>query len=224
MKTGSSVCPLDQLSIIPFKKSAYLRSYLTTIIQTVRKSGQIPDTWRKAASILIHKKESTDDPQNFRPITRQSVSLISFTSTIRNAMYEFLSKNNYIENRIQKGFTPGMSGTFEHTAHLAYLIRRAKKKQRSLTIALLDLRNAFGEVHHKLIEAPFTLYRIAPERSDFHTGFGCCLHYATVIRYATRSKNHSALEVMRFWRVCLNIVAFICSLLQYFIAVVCFAF
>ena len=25
----------------------------------------------------------------------------------------------------------------------------------------------------------------------------------------------------RFWRVCFNIVAFICSLLQYFIAVVC---
>jgi hypothetical protein len=68
MKTGSSACPLDQLSIIPFKKSAYLRSYLATIIQTVWKSGQIPDL-RKAASILIHKKESTDDPQNFRPIT-----------------------------------------------------------------------------------------------------------------------------------------------------------
>ena len=30
---------------------------------------------------------------------------------------------------------------FEHTAHLAYLIRRAKKQQRSLTITLLDLRN-----------------------------------------------------------------------------------
>ena len=35
---------------------------------------------------------------------------------------------------------------------------------------------------HMLIKAPFTLYRIASERSDFHTGFGCCLHYATVIR------------------------------------------
>ena len=28
---------------------------------------------------------------------------------------------------------------------------------------------------------------------------------------------------LRFWRVCFNIVAYICSLLQYFIAVVCFA-
>ena len=83
-----------------------------------------------------------------------------FTSTIRNARYEFLSKNNYIENRIQKGFTPGMSGTFEHTAHSAYLIRRARKQQRSLTIALLDLRNAFGEVHHKLIQTVLKYHQI----------------------------------------------------------------
>ena len=164
-------------SVIPLKKSAYLRSYLTEIIQTVWKSGQIPDTWRKAASILIHKKESTDDPQNFRPITLQSVPLKVFTSTIRNSMYEFLLKNNYIENRIQKGFTPGVSGTFEHTSHLAYLIRRAKKQQRSLTIALLDLRNAFGEVHHKLIQTVLQYHQI-PEHfqncignlySDFRT-------------------------------------------------------
>ena len=89
MKSSSSACPLDQHSIIPFKKSAYLRSYLTEIIQTVWKSGQIPDTWRKAVSILIYKKESTDDPQNFRPITLQSVPLKIFTSSMRNAMYEF---------------------------------------------------------------------------------------------------------------------------------------
>ena len=177
MKSKGSACPLDQFSVIPLKKSAYLRSYLTEIIQTVWKSGQIPDTWRKAASILIHKKESTDDPQNFRPITLQSVPLKVFTSTIRNSMYEFLLKNNYIENRIQKGFTPGVSGTFEHTSHLAYLIRRAKKQQRSLTIALLDLRNAFGEVHHKLIQTVLQYHQI-PEHfqncignlySDFRT-------------------------------------------------------
>ena len=46
------------------------------------------------------------------------------------------------------------------------------------------------------IWALFTLYRIALERRDFHTGFGCCLHYAKVIQCATQRKNHSALEVI----------------------------
>ena len=74
-----------------------------------------------------------------------------FTSAVRNNFFVFLMKNDSIETYIQKGFTPGMSGTSEHTAHLAHLICQAKRNQRSLIVTLLDLRNAFGEVHHNLI-------------------------------------------------------------------------
>ena len=66
-------------------------------------------------------------------------------------MYRFLNKNNYIENSIQRGFVNGMTGTFEHTAHLAHMIKQAKSKQRSMVVTLLDLKNAFGEVHHNII-------------------------------------------------------------------------
>ena len=63
-------------------------------------------------------------------------------------------KNNYIEINVQKGFAPGMTGTYEHTAQLAHIIWQAKKKQQSLVVVvvtLLDLKNAFSEVHHNLI-------------------------------------------------------------------------
>ena len=105
--------------------------------------------------ILIHKKENANDPANFRPITLQSVPLKVFTSCLRNAIFNFLSANNYIEQEIQKGFTPGLSGTFEHTAQMADIINKARTKQRSLVITLLDLKNAFGEVHHNLIQTAF---------------------------------------------------------------------
>ena len=74
-----------------------------------------------------------------------------FTSVLRNRLFEFVKNNNYIECCIQKGFVPKMSGTFEHTALLAHLIRDAKLKQKSIVITLLDLKNAFGEVQHNLI-------------------------------------------------------------------------
>ena len=161
MKYNGSACPLDQFSIIPLKKSAYLRSYLTAIIQNVWKSGEIPDIWKKAVSILIHKKDSPDEPKNFRPITLQPVPLNIFMSVLSYTMYEFLLMNNFIESSIQKGFTPGMSGTFEHTAHLAFLIKQAKKQQRSLTVTLLDLKNALdGEVHHRLISTVLQYHHI----------------------------------------------------------------
>ena len=42
----------------------------------------------------------------------------------------------------------GVSGVLEHTSMMAYLINKARLKQRSVIITLLDLKNAFGEVHH----------------------------------------------------------------------------
>ena len=136
MKASSSPCPLDQLSIICFKRCPFLRTYLSEIIRTAWLTRTVPSEWKRACTILIHKKENANDPANFRPITLQSVPLKVFTSCLRNAIFNFLSANNYIEQEIQKGFTPGLSGTFEHTAQMAEIISKARTKQRSLVIIL----------------------------------------------------------------------------------------
>ena len=47
MKTSGSPCPLDQIPVIVFKRSAYLRSYLKAIINSIWASGKIPEAWRK---------------------------------------------------------------------------------------------------------------------------------------------------------------------------------
>ena len=160
MKSSGSPCPLDQLSIICFKRCPYLRSYLTKLIQAVWLSGTVPDEWKKACTILIHKKNDTTSPENFRPITLQTVPLKVFTSSLRNAMFTFLLANNFIEHKIQKGFTPHLSGTLEHTAQMAYIINQARSRQRSVVITLLDLKNAFGEVHHNLIKSVLGYHHI----------------------------------------------------------------
>ena len=160
MKTSGPPCPLDQISIICFKRCPYLRSYLTELIQAVWLSGNIPEEWKKACTILIHKKDNSDSPSNSRPITLQTIPLKVFTSCLRNAMFTFLLGNNLIEHKIQKGFTPKVSGTFEHTAQMAHIINQARTKQRSLVITLLDLKNAFGDVHHNLIQSVLCYHRI----------------------------------------------------------------
>ena len=48
---------------------------------------------------------------------------------------------------------PGMSGTFEHIVEMIHIINHSRKQQRSVTITLIDLKNAFGEVHHSLIQS-----------------------------------------------------------------------
>ena len=141
-----SSCPLDQIIIICYKRCPYLRSYLTAIIAEIWKKKVIPPTWTKAITILIHKKGSTDNPDNFRPFTLETVTLKNLTPALRNKVRQPLSSNIYIETNIQKGFVHGILSTFEHTSDLAYVINNARKSQRSLIVTLLDLRNAFGEV------------------------------------------------------------------------------
>ena len=46
-------------------------------------------------------------------------------------LFAILYDNSYVEQRIQKGFTPKISGTLEHTA---------RTKRRSMVITLLDLK------------------------------------------------------------------------------------
>ncbi len=119
-----------------------------------------PDEWKKACTILIHKKDDTNCPSNFRPITLETIPLKVFTSCLRNSIFTFLLANNFIEHNIQKGFTPHVSGTLEHTAQMAYIINQARIKQRSIVITLLDLKNAFGEINHNLIQCVLGYHHI----------------------------------------------------------------
>ena len=157
----------------------YLRSFLTEIIRVVWLSGKVPSEWKKASTILIHKKDSTDDPSNFRTITLESVPLKIFTSCLRDSLFTFLKHNGFIEHQIQKGFTSKVSGTLEHTAMMSHLINKARIKQRSLVVSLLDLKNAFGKVHHKLIPAILAYHHIPSETqsliSSLYLDFKTCI-------------------------------------------------
>ena len=60
---------------------------------------------------------------------------------------------------------------------MANMINKARVKQRSLIITLLDLKNAFGEVHHRLIQRILDYHYIPDDvqqwiaslYQDFHT-------------------------------------------------------
>ena len=164
MKASGSPCPLDQLSIICFKRCPFLRTHLTELIRAVWLSGSVPAEWKRACTILIYKKDDANNLSNFRPITLETIPLKILTLCLRNSMHSFLVSNCLIEHSIQKGFTPNLSGTLEHTVQMANIINNARIKQRSLVITLLDLKNAFGEVHHNLIQSVLDYHHI-PEHT-----------------------------------------------------------
>ena len=162
-KSKSSPGPLDHISVICFKKGPILRTILHKIISECWSHGEIPSCWRKGPTILIYKKGDASDPSNFRQITSQTVPYKILSSIIRNRMYSFLEENNYIDKHVQKGFWPRIDGVAEHTQVLTNLMKDAKRNQRSIVVTLLDLKNAFGEINHKLIISALRYHHIPSE-------------------------------------------------------------
>ena len=150
-------CPLDQVSIISFKRCPYLHYYLTDLIRSAWSSGVVLSTWKRACTVLVHKKEATDNPSNFRSITLESVPLKIFTSCLRNSIFKFLTEINFIDTAIQKGFYPKISGTLEHTAEIAHVFNHARVKQLSLVITLLHLQKNIH--HHARFQHPIHYFR-----------------------------------------------------------------
>ena len=177
MRSSASPCPFDQVSIIVLKKCPILRTLLWRIIVHTWRAKKIPVKWKRGLTVLAYKKKSTTNLDNFRPITLQPVMMKVMTSWMRNRIYKFLSANQIIDDKLQKGFWSGVSGTIEHTQHLTYTINQARLKQKSLCITLIDLKNAFGEVHHSLIKEVLNFHHVPADMSDFIMSIYQRVHY-----------------------------------------------
>ena len=169
MRTSVSPCPFDQVSVIVLKKCPFLRTVLWRIIKKSWESKCIPSSWKVGMTILAYKKGPTNNLENFRPITLEPVMLKVLTFWMRNRTYIFLASNNFIDEKLQKGFWSGVSGTIEHTETLTYIIDQARLKQKSVCVTLIDLRNAFGEVHHELLKEVLEFHHLPPEMGNFIT-------------------------------------------------------
>ena len=66
----------------------------------------------------------------------------------------------YLDQSIQKGFCSRLNGVTEHTELLTHIMKDSKRHNRSLVVTLLDLKNAFGEVHHDLIRASLKYHHL----------------------------------------------------------------
>ena len=74
------------------------------------------------------------------PITSETIPLKISTSCLRDSIYSFFTQNGLIGQKIQKGFTHGVSGVLEHTSMMTYVINKARLKQRSAIVTFFSLQ------------------------------------------------------------------------------------
>ena len=117
--------------------------------------GTVPSDWKAAAVKLIPKSSAQEDPSspgNFRPIALTPAVSKLLSGILKDRWLRHRRANNYLDPT--RAFLPTVPGVSEHQAKLAATIKSAKLDKRSLAIAWLDIANAYGSVHHSVLNGP----------------------------------------------------------------------
>ena len=165
-RSSSAPSPFDRVSYTILKRCPSLRPALLDLFNRVIMEGSIPSAWKAAAIKLIPKssaKEDPSSPNNFRPIALTSAISKLLSSILKDRWLGHMRVNNYLNPDLQKAFLPTIPGVVEHQAKLAAVIKSARRSKRSLAIAWLDIANAYGSVHHSLIQFSLAHYHAPPE-------------------------------------------------------------
>ena len=166
MKSSSSPSPFDRITYLIFKRCPSLSKALCDLFNSCWTLSAVPSQWKVAAIKLIGKSSAGDDPTtpgNFRPIALTPCIGKLFTTILRNRWLSYMINNHYLDSSIQKAFMPTTPGCVEHHLKLAAILAEAKKKHKSLAVCWLDLANAYGSVHHSLIQFTLKHYHAPPQ-------------------------------------------------------------
>ena len=170
-QSGFTPNPLDAIPYTILKHCSSLFPVLLYLYNTCLMKSQVPALWKATVIKLIPKPKAISnsaDPTNFRPIALTSCVRKFFTSIIKRRCEAHITQNSYLDTNIQKAFQSRIAGCEEHQLKLSSIIRVANKNQRSLTVAWLDLANAYGSVNHKLIEFALSHYHAPPHVEHVH--------------------------------------------------------
>ena len=154
-KSSSTPSPIDQISYQVFKRCPSLSAALLNLFNLCWLQASVPSQWKVAAIKLIGKSSAAEDPTspiNFRPIALTPCIGKLFTTILRNRWLSYMTSNKYINRDVQKAFMKATPGCTEHHTKLAAILSEARQKHKSLTACWIDLTNAYGSVHHALIQ------------------------------------------------------------------------
>ena len=138
---------------VPYKvyKNCPLTSQLLiALLKKVWSTGCVPQDWQVAEGCLIPKISNSKAIGDFRHISLLNVEGKLFFAALARRLQDYLFRNGYINQRIQKGATRGCPGVLEHVASLFTMVSDARKDKKTLHVVFCDIANAFGSVPHRV--------------------------------------------------------------------------
>ena len=102
--------------------------YLVHIFNSIMTRGEVPKEWKLGITKPIPKSENSKASET-RPITMTNTDAKIFFGLMAERLDTFLSTNNLVDKRVQKGFAKGIPGCIEHSCYLKHFLMRPGTKR-----------------------------------------------------------------------------------------------
>jgi len=142
---------------------------LTYIINLSLRSGTMPNCWKKARVVPIHKNGPTTDVENYRPIS----ILPAVSKIIEKAVHEqfstFIEENDLL-SKSQFGFRKRRS-TDAAVTLCCDTIRKAAGEGKLTGAVFLDLTRAFDTINHSTLITKLSTYGVSDKELDWFQSY-----------------------------------------------------
>ncbi|MCP3900406.1 MAG: RNA-directed DNA polymerase [Desulfobacteraceae bacterium] len=124
-----------------------LAKSLTELFKLSLHLHKVPKIWKQANVIPIHKKDSANLCNNYRPISLLSAVAKVMERVVFKYVYNYF-KDNFVISLFQSGFLPGRS-TVTQLIDVYHAFTKAVDEGKEIRVVFLDISKAFDRVWHK---------------------------------------------------------------------------
>ena len=175
---------LDQLSILNTSKAygldqispRFLREartelapILVVLFNLSLKASRFPKIWKRSTVIPLHKKDSKNEINNYRPVSLISIVAKVFEKVIFKHFYNHLH-DNFLLSPNQSGFLPGRSSVTQ-LIEICDVMCKALDKGKEIRIIFLDISKAFDKVWHEGIIQKLRAFGISGRLLDWFADY-----------------------------------------------------
>ena len=150
LRSAANTAPgYDKVEYAHLKRIDPSAKILTPMFNRCIQAKDVPAIWKQAVTVLIYKKGDPTDVNNFRPIALMSCIYKLLMGIMARRLTRWSIETGILSAE-QKSARP-TEGCYEHTYVMKSLVGQARRNKKKLSLAWLDIRNAFGSVPHHAI-------------------------------------------------------------------------
>ena len=138
---------------------------LATLFNKSLAERTLPEDWKRAIIVPIHKGGTKEEVTNYRPVSLLPVALKVMERLLRDRIVKHLTENGLLRNE-QHGFTKNRSCLTNLLTCLDEVTNRVDNGEQ-VEICYLDFRKAFDSVNHRLLLAKLRTNNLHPSVQDW---------------------------------------------------------